>query len=91
MHNNAAEAVGDVCSRFICSRKINGIIYFVECLRKIIVLLSFQIHQQHAWPLKKFKLFVTRPCEFAPLICEPVIAEAWLGLEVDLNECVEIV
>ena len=47
------------------------------------------MHQQHAWPLKEFKLFVACPYSIASPIPVFVITENLFVLEMSLNMFVE--
>ena len=85
MLNNASEVVRNVCDRSICRKKNNGIVNILKSLRKLIALPSFSIHQQHAWPLKEFKLFVACPYSIASPIPAFVTTETLFVSEMSLN------
>ena len=66
-----------------------GIVEVLKSLRKLIVLPSFLMHQQHAWTLKDFKLIVACPYQIASPIPAFVITETLFVLEMSLNMFVE--
>ena len=89
MLHNASEVVTIVCDRSTLRRNINGIVRLLKTLRKLIVPPSFLMHQQHAWPLQEFKLFLACPSEIASPIPAFVITETIFVLEMSLNMFVE--